>query len=502
MRIIKDTRSLCPECLAILQAEIFEENEKVWIRKACPTHGEFKELYWGDVHMYNFARKFRAEGRGISNPQIKMNKPCPMSCGICPAHKASPVLGNIFVTNRCNKRCWYCFANVGKEGFVYEPDFEEIVKMMRTLREVLPLPTNAVQFTGGEPTIRRDMLDIVREARKMGFYHIQLNSNGIAFALNPELAQDYRSAGVNVVYLSFDGVTAETNPKNHRYMPAIIDACRKAGLPVTLVPTLINGVNDHEIGAIVRFAFENNDVVKSLNFQPVSFVGSMPRGVRERQRITIPDAIKKIDEQTHGEIPASSFFPITSVHPVSRFVEALTGMRQVEFTCNAACGMATYVFRDGSRMVPITEFMDVPAFFTMMSAMAKDLNAKFGRVRAMNEIHTFLGKIIDEKKAPEGLDIKKIILGIISDNYDELTRLHQTALMIGMMHFQDLYNYDIERVERCVIHYAVPGGKIIPFCAFNGIPQVYRSKIHKKHGMPIEKWEKLSGKKIVDDIIA
>lgn len=500
MKHIKDTRSLCPECLEVLPAQIFEENEKVWIGKVCPAHGEFRELYWGDCYLYNFAQKFRVDGSGISNPQVQMAAACPKSCGLCPAHKSQPVLGNIFVTNRCNKRCWYCFANVGKEGFVYEPSYDEIIGMMKTLRGVLPVPTAAVQFTGGEPTLRDDMLDIIKEAVKMGFIHVQLNTNGIEFARKPNLAKQYRKAGVNVVYLSFDGTTEKTNPKNHKYMPKIIAACRKAGMPVTLVPTLINSVNDHEIGSIIKFAFDNIDIVRSVNFQPVSFVGNMPPDLRIKQRITIPDAIKKIEEQTGGRIPASAFYPIASVQPVSKFVEALTGVKHVEFTCHSACGMATHVFKDGDKMIPVTDFVDVPAFFAMLNAMSLQINTSFGKVKAMNEIRTFMNKIIDDTKAPKGLDLKKILLGIISDNFTELSRFHEHALMIGMMHFQDLYNYDIERVERCVISYAVPGGKIIPFCAFNGIPSLYREKIHKEHSISIKEWEKKTGKKIDDDL--
>jgi uncharacterized radical SAM superfamily Fe-S cluster-containing enzyme len=98
------------------------------------------------------------------------------------------------------------------------------------------------------------------------------------------------------------------------------------------------------------------------------------------------------------------------------------------------------------------------------------------------------------------LNLTKILIDIFKKrDYNALGELHHKSLFIGMMHFMDLYNYDIERVKRCCIHYAQPDGTIVPFCAFNVIPQWYRDKIQEKFSLPIKEWEKKKGKKLEDD---
>jgi len=355
--LIEKTKSLCPECLMILDAEIFEKNGKVFIRKKCPKHGYFEDLYWGSYEMYEKAKKFARDGRGVCNPNTK-GTACPMNCGLCKEHKSHTALANIMVTNRCNLRCWYCFAYAKKEGYVYEPSLEQIRKMVRNLRRERPIPGNAIQLTGGEPCLREDIIDIIKMVKKEGVDHIQLNTNGIRLAQDPDFAVKVREAGVNTIYLSFDGVTEKTNPKNHWEVERVLDNCRKAGIGIVLVPTVIKGVNDHEIGEIIRFAFENIDVIRGINYQPVSLVGLMPRKDRERHRITIPDTISKIEEQTKGQIRKGDFYPIPCILPMSYFVEAISG-RKYELSPHFACGMATYVFKENGRILPITRFVDV-----------------------------------------------------------------------------------------------------------------------------------------------
>ncbi|VVB61567.1 7,8-dihydro-6-hydroxymethylpterin dimethyltransferase [uncultured archaeon] len=512
MTLLKMTRSICPKCNKVIDASVVEEDGKVWLQKKCDVHGSFKELYWGDANMYKWVEGFASEGAGVSNPAISIDPSkvaCPYNCGLCTAHKSHTALANVFVTNRCNKRCWYCFAgldNIKKNGYVYEPPFEQIVEMLRVLRDERPVPTNAIQFTGGEPTIRDDMLDIIKEAVKMGFQSIMLNTNGITLALDPDLVARYRKAGVNFLYLSFDGVTATTNPKNHEYIPKIIENCRKAGMPVTLVPTLINGVNDHEIWPIVRFGLDNIDVVRSVNFQPVSFVGTMTRSIseeekRKAQRITIPDMAHKLEAQSKGLIRASGFYPVPTVAPVADIISKVRGgMPITKFTCNSHCGMATFVFKDGDKIIPLEEFVDIGRAYKLLKELSfEDLGTNVGKLKAATKLYSKVSKIVNKEKAPKDVDVASMIVDVLLKK-GGTDKFVLRSMMIGSMHFMDPYNYDIDRVQRCVIHYVTPDGRIIPFCAFNVLPEFYRDKINKKFGIPIAEWEKQTGKKLEDDL--
>ena len=492
------TSSLCPECLKILEAEVYEEDGKVMIRKVCPDHGEFVDVYWSDVEMFKRASRYRHDGLGIWNP-ITKNERCPFSCGLCNLHKSHTALLNIVLTNRCNLACWYCFFYAKRAGYVYEPTIEQIVNMVRVAKNLKPVGCNAVQLTGGEPTLRDDLIEIIRAIKAEGIDHIQLNTNGILLALQPDLALKVREAGVNTVYLSYDGVDEHTNPKNHKEVPKILENCRKAGLGIVLVPTIINTVNDHQLGDIIRFASDNIDIVRGVNIQPVSLIGRISKEERKRYRITIPDVIKRIEEQTNYEITRDDFYPVPCVTAISHFVEALTGRPQYEFTCHFACGMATYVFKVNGKLIPITRFVDVDGLFEYLNEKAEEIkNSKIKSIKALKSIID-LRRFVDLDKAP--FDITKILFDIlVKHDYSSLGEFHVRALFIGMMHFQDLYNYDIERVKRCVIHYGTPDGRIIPFCAFNVLPEIYKDKIHAKYGIPIKEWEKKTGKKLKDDI--
>jgi len=497
MNIISKTQSLCPECLKILPATIFEENNKVWIKKDCPKHGEFLDLYWGDYKMYSKALKFSHEGKGIENPNIGAKDSCPKNCGLCKMHSSHTALGNIVITNRCDLQCFYCFFYAKVMGYVYEPSLEQIRNMLRMMREEKPVKTNAVQLTGGEPCIREDVFDIIRIAKEEGYDHVQLNTNGIRFSKSLEFAKKIREAGVSTLYLSFDGTTPETNPKNHWEIPKILENLKKSELKAVLVPTVINTVNDHDVGNILKFGIRNIDAVSGINYQPVSLVGRITKADVKKLRITIPDVIKKIEEQTNGMVSRDDWYPVPTIAPITHIVETITGLPQYELTAHPACGMATYLFLDGKKVVPITRFVDVEGMLDFLEEKAKEIRSGKSRVFTSLKILTKIGSFIDKDKQPKNLNLAKILFNILrKQDYDALGELHYNSLFVGMMHFMDLWNYDIERVKKCCIHYAQPDGRIVPFCAFNVIPQWYRDAIQEKYSLPIPEWEKTAGKKL------
>jgi len=502
MNKIKDTKSLCPECLKVLQAEIFERDGKVLIRKKCPQHGEFEDVYWGDYNMYLKAMKFAHDGKKISNPSIKSENPsCPKDCGLCKIHKSHTALGNIVVTNRCDLQCFYCFFFAKKMGYVYEPSLDQIRMMLRKMREEKPVPCNAVQLTGGNPEMREDLIDIIKISKEEGYDHVQLNINGThKLAWDLKWTKNVKDAGVNTIYLSFDGTTEKTNPKNHWEIPRILENCRKSQITLVLVPTVINSVNDNDVGNILRFGIKNIDIVHGINYQPVSLVGRITKADRKKFRITIPDVIKKLEEQTNGAVTKDDWFPVPTATSITHFVEALKGEPQYELTAHPACGMATYLFLDGSKIVPLPRFVDVEGLMKYLNEKADEIGEGGNRVVTSLKVLGKIGSFIDKEKQPKNLDLKKLLINVlIKHNYDALGALHRNSLFVGMMHFQDLYNYDIERVERCCIHYAQPDGSIVPFCAFNVIPQWYRDKIQEKFSLSIPEWEKKTGKKLEDD---
>lgn len=508
-KTIRYTQSICPECNMILDAEVFERDGKVYMSKTCPKHGEVEELYFGSYEMYKKFSTYWRDGKGIdaSTANVGIEKcACPMNCGLCTNHLSHSGLANMIVTNRCDLTCWYCFFYVkkGLEGsYLYEPSLEQIRAMAKMLKAERPIPGNSLQITGGEPMLREDIIDVIKTIREEGIDHIQMNTNGIRLAMDVELMRQIREAGVNNLYLSFDGVTPRTNPKNHWEVPYVLENARKVGMTIVFVPTVIKSVNDHELGDIIRYAQRNMDVVHGVNFQPVSLTGRMTKKEREKYRITIPDCIERIEEQTNGEIPKDAWFPVPSCMPLTDVIEQFSRRPKYELSIHFACGAGTYVFEDAEskKLVPLTSFIDIKGLLEYFEEKAEEIKSGRNRYTSMVDVVSKLNTFIDRKKQPKGVDLAKMFASILlKRNFDSVGSWHVRSLFLGMMHFQDKYNEDVERLQRCDIHYLTPDLRIIPFCAFNVIPEWYRDRVQKKYGMPVEEWEKKAGKRLEEGL--
>lgn len=495
---IKDTKSLCPVCFKTLDAEVYEENGKILIKKTCEDHGEFVNTYWSDADLYNKVDAFKPTIRHVENPMVEKGGDCPNNCGICEEHNTSTVLGLIDVTNRCNLRCPICFANAAYSGRLYEPTQDEIKQMLKNLRNLEPFPTPAIQFAGGEPTVRKDLVELIAMAKEEGFTHVQIATNGLRLARKEDYAKELKEAGLNTVYMSFDGVTPEPyiQSRGKNLLPQKIKAienCRKAGLGMVLVPTLVNGINADQVGDIIKFAFDNRDIIYGVNFQPVSFSGRTPSDKVEEQRITIPDFVNLVSEQTLGDLQPDNFYPPSSVEPVARFMGEMDGKpASVTLNCSQHCGIATYVFIEESddpdvpdKLIPITDFIDVDKFFTLLDKYSDKIEkGGFGvKKLTLAKAATELPKLINKDKKPKNLDISKILLNVFTKrSYDALGEFSKDAMLISCMHFMDPFNFDTDRVKKCVIHYAIPDGRIIPFCTMNS---KYREAIEEEFSTPL-----------------
>jgi 7,8-dihydro-6-hydroxymethylpterin dimethyltransferase len=202
----KTTQSLCPDCSQLIDARIFEENGRVVMEKRCSKHGEFRDIVYSDAKLYLKMEEWNfGDNRGLKNPGVNNATRCPDDCGLCNMHTSHTALANVDLTNRCNMTCPVCFANANAAGYLYEPDFETVRKMLQALRDEQPSPCRIVQFSGGEPTIYPRFLDVLRMAKEMGFSHLQAATNGLKFT-DLEFAQQCKDAGLHTLYLQFDGV--------------------------------------------------------------------------------------------------------------------------------------------------------------------------------------------------------------------------------------------------------------------------------------------------------
>ena len=496
----KTVESICPECGKVIEAEYYDKDGKVYAKKTCPEHGEFDNLIWSDTKLYLKAEEYAVDGIGIDDPETGEKVQIMIGDREVPLH-TSTILANVDLTNRCNMTCPICFAEANSSGYVYEPDYDTVVKMLEMLRSQKPTKCPAVQFSGGEPTIHPRFFDIVKKARELGFTQIQVASNGLSFR-DIEFCKKAVEAHLHTIYLSFDGVTDDVYiqaraRKMFHVKQQVLENLRS--LPkhpsVVLVPTVVKGMKDKQLADLVKFAFENSDVVRGVNFQPVAFTGRITSEELEKGRFTIPDLVREFNEQS-GWTTDDDWFGVPSVAGVSDFVSQVLGKSKVTFTVHPHCGIATYLYRgDDGKVTPITRFIDVKKFMSGIEELTKKVQKKrfkfMKKLTAIKALKIFENSIIEEG-LPDGItkdDLMHLLKTLFTDESKAtLAKFSWKMMFIGGMHFQDSYNYDLGRVSHCGIHYATPDMRVIPFCAYNSGPE-YRKEIESKFSVPLEEYK-------------
>lgn len=501
----KRVESLCPECRKVIPAEILEKDGRVIMEKTCPEHGFVRDLVYSNAALYKKAERWTYEdGDGILNPQVAGAKVCPDDCGVCDLHISHAALANVDLTNRCNLRCPICFANANVQGYVYEPTYEQVVGMLTMLRNMKPVFPPAVQFSGGEPTIHPRFLDILKAAGSMGFNHLQIASNGIRLGKDLEFARKCKDAGLYTIYLQFDGTTDEVYRKT-RGLPGLwelkaraVENARKADLHIILVPTIIKTINDDQVGNILKFAVENSDIISGISYQPVAFTGRISTEERERQRYTLSDLAMDVEGQTGYLKAMEDWYPLAVTSPFSKLLSAIWKYEVMKITAHADCGIGSYIFvnSETKAVIPITKLIDIEGFTWELNNLVKQ---KMANIRALTAISAqrLLRKFFREEWAQGGMTPEiclELFQGVVDKEAQRRVELtcNWNMLLVGGMHFQDSYNYNVDRVKRCSIHYSAPNGKIYPFCTYNSGP-VFREKIERQFSIPLEEWRRRHG---------
>ena len=503
----KKTKSICPECGKILEATIFEKDGKVFMEKECPEHGKFCDVYWSDAAKYLEAEKYAKDGTGLKNSMDENLKDGENVNVVIDGEKVemlSPTaLANIDLTNRCNMNCPICFANANDAGYVYEPDFDTVCKMLDALRGEQPIKCTAVQFSGGEPTVYPRLVDVIKAAKERKFAQVQIATNGIVFASHYDKLKECAQAGLNTVYLQFDGMDDDIymRSRGRKMMDVkkgVIANLKKLKQEtghcpsVVLVVTTVRGLNDNQIGDILRFAIQNRDVVRGVNFQPVAFTGRVTHEEVSEGRITLADVAKAVNEQT-GWTGMQDWYPVPVVSGISNYASIILGTNKITFPTHPHCGLATYLFIDENENVfPMPEFIKVEQFVKGLDEIAmKAEHATFKKLTAL-KVRKLLMNCLIEEKMPGGMtknDLIETLISIMSKkSKSTLAKFSWGMMYVGAMHFQDSFNYDIERVRRCSIHYVTPDCKIIPFCAYNSGIEM-RVETEKKFSVPLAEWK-------------
>ena len=417
--ILRETRSVCPVCLRNLPARLVREADGgILLEKKCPTHGRYSVSVWRgmiDWDQWLLETPPLPAGGGLR---------CPEECGLCAEHESESCCVLLEVTARCNLRCRFCFARGGERA--EEPPLSELKDAIRDIVRQCGRPL--LQLSGGEPTLRDDLDELVRFAKESGCSYVQLNTNGIRLAREPEYAKRLAEAGLDIVFLQFDG-TRDDIYETLRGAPLLetkkeaIRVCGSLRLGVTLVPTVVRGVNDDDLGALVSLACALSPAVRGVHFQPVSYFGRFPGKPEEADRYTLDQLMADLSEQ--AGIPIESFMPSRCDHPL--------------------CGFhASFLLEPSGALRPL-------------SSITHSAHSR-GSARDNREYVARHWRRTPDEPAPDAAFSDEMDFDIF------LYRLRHESLTLSAMAFQDAMNLNVERLHRCSLH-VYDRGKIKPFCA-------------------------------------
>ena len=438
------TRSICPTCRRVIDAQVILRDNKVYMRKRCPDCGPFEALIYGDAQAYVANGKYNKPGTIPLSWGSRSEHGCPHDCGLCPDHQQHTCLGIIEVNSVCNMDCPLCFSTAGP-GFSLT--LEEVEAMLDDFVRTEGTP-EVVQFSGGEPTIHPQIIDFVKAAKARGIRFVMINTNGKRIARDDGFVAELAEVKP-AFYFQFDGferrtsltLRGEANIVEERIRA--LDRLAEAGLFVTLVPAIERGVNEHELGRIVDFAI-SHPAVRGINFQPAFHAGRHP-GHDPMQRITIPDILKLIEEQTSGRFVVSDFIPVPCCFP----------------TCNAV----TYAFVDGDRVVPLPRVVNVYDYLDYITnRVVPDFSVE---IRGALEGLWSSSSVAGSQKSLDQLSLSCQACGL--PDAVTIGDLADRMIMIMAQDFMDAWTFNQKNLMKCCKEFLLPGGKQIPFCAYNTV---------------------------------
>jgi 7,8-dihydro-6-hydroxymethylpterin dimethyltransferase len=526
----RQTDSLCPDCTkearaqvlsgaqdlesfiagnpGEIRAQIIERDGQVLMVKQCPKHGLFE-----DVMSIDPAFLARIEnlfpGRDYASPKTKLR-----DHGTSTIKYGRGSVLTVDLTNRCNMMCDPCFMDANQVGFVHELGWEEVQQILDDSLGVKPRRQLSVQFSGGEPTLSPHFIRAIKYARDVGYFCVQCASNGVRFAQEPEFCHEAKRAGLRLCYLQFDGVTNEAN--SHRKVGNLFDVKLRAienlaaaGIDVVLVVTVINGVNNEQVGPIVQFAIDNADKITVVSFQPVSFTGrdeDIALEQRLAQRYTLSHLAHDLHDQLGVTEPMRDWFPLSAMNPFSDVVDLLQGPNAefgaLKCGCHPNCGIGTalLVNKRTKQMVPLAEFLNLEQILKDMQQIS---DAGRTKAESLAAIGLSLMRNFDVSRAPEGYGYAEFIKQFLSQigasggkvgaSEGDAAKFEWRFLFVAGMWFQDLFNYDFRRTEMCIIPYGTQLGEI-SFCAYNtGVG--FRQIVEKmKHTATVAEWYRTQGR--------
>jgi 7,8-dihydro-6-hydroxymethylpterin dimethyltransferase len=461
------TQSLCPQCRKVIPAKIIVRGKRVYFRKQCPEHGLREDFICSDVARYDMVET-SLPAKLPQHTAVEPERGCPLDCGLCSEHEQHTCIAVLEITDGCNLTCPMCYA-ASAPGKRHK-SLDEIRSQIDTI-VAAEGRVEVVQLSGGEPTLHPQLLEAVEYALSQPIDYVMINTNGIRLANDRELVDALAKHHQRLeIYLQFDALN-DAAMQQLRGQPGLLDVklraldnLEKAGLNVTLVATLQGGVNNSAAADRVAFAADRKHVT-GLSFQPATYSGRCLLPAELEQRITFPDVIDSIASDPRNSFTQDDFVPLPCAHP--------------------NCHWISLAARDGSRLLPLTQFVDAKANLDLLAN-----GISFTREKTEQLARQLIARMTcgDDgcctPALPKSHSVANGLPVLSGDDSQSVTSDHKLVenflrdvitrsvgardiLRITITSFLDVYNFDVRRVMKCCTHHVLPSGHVIPFCAYN-----------------------------------
>ena len=473
---VEYTKSICPVCKVVVDGQVNIRDDKVYLRKRCPEHGQFEALVYGDAQMYLDSARFNKPGTIPLTFQTEVRDGCPSDCGLCPEHKQHACLGIIEVNTGCNLDCPICFADSGHQPDGYSITMQQCERMLDVFVESEG-EAEVVMFSGGEPTIHKQILEFIDAAQARPIRAVNLNTNGIRLASDgafvAALGKRNRSGRAVNIYLQFDGFDERTHREiRGRDLRAIkrraLDNCVEAGLTVTLVAAVERGLNEHELGVIITYGLAH-PAVRSVSFQPVTHSGRHV-AFDPLTRLTNSDVVHLIARQLPDWFRAKDFFPVPCCFPTCRSITYLL--------TEGTPGTPDFAVVPIPRLLNVEDYLDYVSNRVVPDYAVREALEKLWSASAFMGTDTTNERLAQTAAALDCADACGINLP------EAIANLTDRAFMIVIQDFQDPYTLNVKQLMKCCVEEITPDGRLIPFCAYNSVG--YREQVREQmSGVPV-----------------
>lgn len=472
------TVSICPVCHISLPGALKERDGKIYMSKSCPEHGRFQTLIASDAAIYKDTQRWTSPSLMLKKYQTKTEKGCPQDCGACPEHEQNNSVPVIEITNVCNLDCPICFADNNHD---YEMSTDEMTKCLDILEES-DSDVDILVLTGGEPTAHPKLIEFIEMAyKRKRIPRVGLATNGILLAKREELVKRLRDVGAYVLF-QLDSTDPSKNQvlrgnEMTKFREKALENLEKYGVQTSILMTVIRGLNDDEIGAILKYTL-SKPFLRGFEVQTMSYTGSGGRLMKfdPMDRITGTDLLRSIEAQSDGLLKVSDFMPMAHPHP--------------------NCVSITYVLTllDGST-VPFLRFADPDIYEAAVKNAFIAKPDERHEVLLKEMIDRVFARVDELERGPAILATLKAMLvelypsGPNRPTPEQRLRMVEKYVKNVFLHnYMDDHSFDASVLRKCTSMQIIPDGRMIPNCGYRVIhrksdPRWQKSRQNLGHGV-------------------